>query len=338
MLTFALAWGMREKMKIALPCFLLGAWGCAPRPLPSMATAVLPAAQAVQSKNGRLLPFAPSLRVEVHGPSQSPYVAESFGALTRTVVLSVTNDSDERKPLPRLWAHYTALREGIPFRCSPSQAGIVKGSEPSALEPHQTFSIERELACLTPLPGAYQVEVRVSAGKEPAAFEDAERVGSFVLRVLDSPAAPRPIAALSGVFVGMGGARVTRPLSRAGWQAGDYRVLVIVVNAGRRAQPLGRITLSFETTKQGAGLPCAGESEPLKLPAELAPGAVEFLRIPVTCAPSEPGKYEIAGRLLLESGFAASVGSIHVEVSENPMLFSPEPWPYFGQGAGAPRR
>ena len=108
-------------------------------------------------------------------------------------------------------------------------------------------------------------------------------------------------------------------------------MLVVVVNAGQVPVRVGSARLAFLTYKDASPLPCSGASEPIVLPETLAPGAMELVRAPVACAPSNEGRYEIVGRLALEGEESIEVGRIVVRVTRDPRLFAPEPWPSWGE-------
>jgi hypothetical protein len=64
----------------------------------------------------------------------------------------------------------------------------------------------------------------------------------------------------------------------------------------------------------------------LAFPEQVEAGSVHVLQAPVTCAPSEEGRYELVGRLSLDAvGTEFEIGRVPLAVSHNPLPFVPEP-------------
>jgi hypothetical protein len=121
---------------------------------------------------------------------------------------------------------------------------------------------------------------------------------------------------------------VTRPLSPEAWARGDYHVILAVTNAGPTPVAVGRGHLAFAVNKRGSALACSGASEPVVFPPSLMPGATATSTVPLACALSAEGTYEIGGRLELEgSPEEIDVGRFGLEVTRDPFRFVPMPWP-----------
>jgi hypothetical protein len=218
---------------------------------------------------------------------------------------------------------FTAMRDGVSFECKEHVGGSALPHEPAWLVPGQSFAFERDLDCTMPLPGRYEIGVYVAL----RLADPADSVGAFALQVESRGDAPRPYPSRPALYVSMTGAHATHPLAPEAWFRGDYKVVLAVVNAGREPIRVGPARLAFLTYKKGSPLACAGQAESIALPDELASGAIHVARAPIACAPSEEGRYEVVGRFQLRDGDEIEVGRVPLNVTRDPLLFGPEPWP-----------
>jgi hypothetical protein len=173
-----------------------------------------------------------------------------------------------------------------------------------------------------PLPGRYDI---AAYGAVNDAGGRSALIGQFPLDVAYSATAPRPYPSRPGLYVAMVGEHSTRPLSPEAWARGDYHVVLAVVNGSNRPARVDSARLGLLTYRKGSSLPCSGQAESIQLPAALLPGSTSIVRLPLSCAPSEEGQYEIVGRFALGGGEDIEVGCVSLRVTLAPILFDPDP-------------
>ncbi len=273
---------------------------------------------------GRPLPSRPELYVAILGSTRAHYEPSALGLGGHPIEIRLTNVSPRSVDVGPLHAAFTATRDGVAFPCQEHVSRSVHPHEPSWLAPGQSFDFERNLDCTLPLPGAYDVRVFVRLGGGGESIES--EAGQFRLDLEGGPRAPRPYPPIEGLFVAMTGASTPTSMTPEAWAQGDYRVLIAVINGGRRAIAMGPARIAFATYRQGAKYPCAGEAEALDFGERLDPGNMHVASAPVACAPAQEGHYEIVGRFTLENGSELEVGRIALEVTRYPTRFTPDLW------------
>ena len=276
---------------------------------------------------GAPLASLPDLYVAIRGRMRVRYDPDAFGAFDRPITLRLTNSGAQRLYVEPLRVAFTASRDGVSFPCREHVLGTIRQSEPTSLEPGQSFGFERDMDCTLPLPGIYQIRAFVEVGEGPVDVRPEDAAGAFLFEVESGPHVPQSYPSREGLFVIMNGRKVTRPMPPEAWARGDYRVVLAVINGGHRPVRVGPASLSFLTYRNGSTLPCSGQAEPLGLPEQLDPGTMRVTSSPVACAPSQEGHYEIVGRFSLGDGHEVNVGRISLEVTRNPARFTPELWP-----------
>jgi len=116
-------------------------------------------------------------------------------------------------------------------------------------------------------------------------------------------------------------------VSRAVGAIEPSHLAVALVNGSGRPILVGPSRISLLIFKQGAALPCTGRQQRLDEPDTLASGAVHVVRVPVTCAPTEEGRYEIVGHLAIGDAAEVEIGRVGLLVTHGPdFLFAPD-WP-----------
>jgi hypothetical protein len=314
------------------PLLLFAILGCAPRTQPSIAPHLPPTPLPPSPPlEGIPLSSDPDIRAVLKAPSHAQ-LGEALGVGGHSVSVQLTNAGTRSADISRFRVAFTASRDSVPFPCNQHVGDSVK-VRPASLGPGQSFVFERDLDCTMPLPGRYDVSVYVVVRDLAGARGDL--AGQFAFDVLESPKEPLPYLPRPGLYVRMTGARWSRPLSADAWARGDYHVVLSLVNGSGRPVLVGPGQLSFTTYKEGSSLPCSGQAESIVLPDALAPGAVQVLQAPVTCAPSTEGQYEIVGRLALGADESVEVGRVALKVTRNPVHFAPDPWLPVGGRAGS---
>lgn len=255
----------------------------------------------------------PEIVVALRGPTgELRYDPESFGPSGPIIGVTLTNRGASAVELAPLVISLTATRESVSFPCRPSTA--IQEREPSSLAPGASFTFDRELSCTLAVPGHYSIDVAIGG----------ERAGTLDVNVAESPRAPRAMKDRPGLFVGMSGSAVTRPLPPEAWARGDYQVVIGFINASQKTIPIEPAKIAFLTYRQGATLSCSGQTNDLALPTALAPGEVHIVKSPVACAPAEVGVYEVVGNLEMRGSAKLEIGRVRIDVTRDPLLFSPE--------------
>ncbi|HEY8090759.1 MAG TPA: hypothetical protein VIF09_23015 [Polyangiaceae bacterium] len=261
-----------------------------------------------------------TLRASLHGPARLDYEPRSLGVAGQFVSIRVENTGAGTVPIPHLHASFAATREDVAFPCNVHVAGAQGAIEPPRLDPGQSFTFERLLDCAMTLPGRYDVRVWMHVDREKENLGDAgvgAFVGSLAIEVMANAGnAPHALPAHPGLYALMTGAPTAPPMTADAWARGDYQVVVALVNGGREPVPVGPARVSLLVFKQGAGLPCAGQ-EDLQQPASLAPGRAHVVRVPVTCAPTREGHYELVGRLSLGGEAQTEIGRVGLLVTQD---------------------
>lgn len=265
-------------------------------------------------------PPSGGLTFQVRGPENAPYDARSLGPSGRFVEIRARNEGERAIAVSGLAVTFSATRAGVVFPCALRSPSVLAQRLPASLAPGASLEIDRELGCTMPLPGAYQVQVFVRTDAAPKP----RLVGTFALELMPGANMPRPLG-VPGLFGLVTGGRSTPPLTPGAWSEGDYHVVLALINASTRAIRLGPATLSFVVYKKGSPYPCTSEAKPLSLPDELASGEVYTAQLPISCAPSEEGQYEVSGRFSMNGAEEIEIGRLGLNVTSNPLLYTPLP-------------
>jgi hypothetical protein len=275
----------------------------------------------------RVLQHEPDMQVSMTVPALVPYKAAVFGVSGQLVSVKLTNTSKELRSFEGLRLSFAAMRNGVTFPCllrPNSSASAPTSREPTSLPPQGTFYFERAFECTLPLPGQYTVHAYVALRPQNSQGDFA---GSFLVTVGDSQFAPRPYRVKPGLYVAMTGANIVAPMPEDAWARGDYHAVVALVNGSKDPIELGPGSMAFRTYRNNSKLPCAGQKARLALPETLAPGSLHIVYVPLACAPSLEGRYEIIGRFALDTNSeTVEVGHFALDVTSDPRRFSPAPW------------
>lgn len=288
-----------------LVALLLSA-SCVEQPPVVVSTRVTTTAAVVEK------PSPPPLRITVHAPKETPYRAEILGGKPQNVEIVLANDGDEPQDISNLKIAFAARHGATPFRCDVAEA--VPPREPSAIPPHETVALQRQL-CALPVPGHYVVDVETT-------IDGATRVASFDYEVhAGEKNVPRVLPHYPQVFAALGGDLAGVRYTRREWESGAYHVILRVTNASTLPEALGHMNMEFRVTKDRHPLACT-DTKAIDLPSRLLPGESALVKIPVTCLVDVKGGYDIHA-VLDETELA----EIHVEVTSDPLLFLPI-WPW----------
>jgi hypothetical protein len=260
------------------------------------------------------------LRIELRAPGTVPYKVSVLGPGDVHVALHVTNVTAEARALEGLTVALTATREGVDFPCRVARSG--EGREPRVLAAGASYTFERDLSCMLPIQGLYAVSVYAALGRAPTPGAEADRVGSFPLRIdATQDNAPREVPGFPGLFAVMSGNPFARPLPRGAWEPGAYRVVVAFVNGARQGYEALEARIVFRVYKVGEPIPCQESPVALRLPPRLEPGGVHLERVPVTCVIHAVGDYDVVGEVAVDHGTAPlELGRFRIHVTDEPTL------------------
>jgi hypothetical protein len=264
-------------------------------------------------------PAPAGLRVQILLPERADYVASSLGAKQPRVLIRIGNGGATSARVAPLVATFEAKRDGVSLRCAEHADPPIGVREAGELAPGQETSVARELDCAMPLPGTYEITatVRVGSGEQTWTSRRA-------LTIAATGPVPRVVPG-TALHVLITGPRATRAMPPDAWARPENAAVVAFINGGPTPLALGQVKLGFSVFKRGTDIPCAGQTEPVALPAALPGFGIVVARAPITCAPSEQGDYLIVGRLQTEQHpEEVDIGRFALRVTQNPLLFAPE--------------
>ena len=260
--------------------------------------------------------------VSVRMPDAARYTASILRAERPPIRVRVVNRGNTPLDVSSLRVHLAAEREGTAYRCA-DDAGPARGArEPRVLRPHDDHEFERAVDCVLPLAGVYTIRVAVSFGD--AAWRQPREVQTSRLAVRSTAAlAPRPIGdtPLRAVIS-------ASPMVANAQAKGSGRILIAVVNTGASAVPVPTLRVRALVRRSGTGPACEGESIPVRVPAFLNAGEAHHEPIELSCiALGAPGTYAIEVRLLVDGAEELGLGTVRVDVTNDPSLVTPRAVP-----------
>ena len=102
-----------------------------------------------------------------------------------------------------------------------------------------------------------------------------------------------------GLFALAGGGALTLPVPEGEPEDRSYKIAIVFSNATRHDLEVPPVRASLLVYRVGEETPCTGEAIVRSLPS-LASGALNVLRIPVTCVRDKPGDYVIVARVAFD--------------------------------------
>lgn len=195
--------------------------------------------------------------------------------------LSLANASNAPVPLGTRQLEFLARGVYATYPCEVRAPDVDRW--PAVLEPGAVANVERTLACDTPLPGAYEIEVRwaQTPATEPA-------LATAALQIEPGPAPPVPLSTRPALRAVASGTRELEP-SRA---AGRVRIVLGMANASAHAVPLPSLVIETSLHLRGSALACKERRE-VALTGELESGRQHVLWMPLSCALPTEGVWEV---------------------------------------------
>ena len=125
------------------------------------------------------------LRVVITPPRSAPYEVTTFGPAARSVDIRLVNEGKSPVDIAGFGAVFTAKRNDVEYQCRARDREVVEEHQPSSLSPGESRSFDRDINCLMPMPGRYEIGVYLTfdEGSSIAAADFAE---SFAFDVLQN--------------------------------------------------------------------------------------------------------------------------------------------------------
>jgi hypothetical protein len=228
----------------------------------------------------------PTIMVRVTDPPSIPFEATALGRATHPIRLVISSSSPTPLSLDPLAFRFKPMRDGVMFSCDEPSAKDDRW--PAMLEPGTNFTLTREVACETPLPGRYDVELRARPRGGP---DSAERTyGSFGMVI--EPGANPPVrlpweAALHGA------ASATKEM-RPSADPNKARVVVALINGTRAAITVAPVRATLRVARRGSTVaPCPERNVDLAFTGSLGPGRSQSLATPLGCKLDAEAVYDI---------------------------------------------
>ena len=258
-----------------------------------------------------------TLTVRVVDPPSLTYEATALGRATHTLRLVLTNTGTRSAQLEPLAFRFRPLREGVLFSCDEPQIGDDRW--PATLEAGASFTLTREVACDTALPGRYDVEMRARPRGGP---ESAERTyGSFVLRIEPGANPPVHVPWDASLQVAASGTKELRPTK----DPKAVRIVLAMINGTRAPLTLAPVHASFRVTRRGSTVPpCPERGVDLAFTGALMPGRSQTLATPLGCELFAEAIYDVDIAIANAAGTKVHVATHAVRVG---ILPPPPPRP-----------
>lgn len=272
------------------PCNAWCRTGMRPPPTPPRATFAIIALAAAVAVNAPLHAHAEgstaTINVRVSAPPSLPFEATALGRATHPIRLVISSSSTTALSLDPLMFRFRPVRDGVQFSCDDPQTNDERW--PAMLEPGGSFVLKRAVACETPLPGRYDVEIR---GRPRGGPDSAERTyGSFALIIEPGANAPVKLPWELSLHGAASGTKEMRPST----DPNAARVVVALINGTRAAIKVAPVRATMRVTRRGSTVPtCRERSVDLAFSGSLEPGRKQSVATPLGCVLEAESLYDI---------------------------------------------
>jgi hypothetical protein len=267
-------------------------------------------------------PYAanPSLRVSVIAPPTSgPLRGEAGGYKLK---LKLTNTGSKPISTAGLNLLHAARRGGVDFVCNPELGALKAPDEPTEIAAGKTIMLERDLPCVLPVSGKYEVRTYLRLNANPGQKPEAkELVATYPVEVGALPTAVEyPYPSLPGLIVVITSSAQARPLTLEEAKKGLYNAAIEVTNTSAAPVELKDPRVVFSATRGGQPVKCSPEMAKTVLqgPRMLEPGRTHRFTAPVQCDLTAEGQYDVNGFVSfgnLVKGGDSSTGKLIILVS-----------------------
>jgi hypothetical protein len=237
----------------------------------------------------------PTITVRVNDPPAVPFEATALGRATHPIRLVISSSSPTAIAVDPLAFRFKPMRDGVLFSCDDPQTRDDRW--PSTIDPGTSFTLTREVACDTPLPGRYDVEMRA---RPRGGADSTERTyGSFGLVIEPGPNPPVKLPWEGALH---GAASATKEM-RPSTDPNKARVVVALINGTRAAVTLTAVRAITRVTRRGSTVPpCPERSVDLAFSGSLGPGRTQSLATPLNCKLDAEAVYDVDVAIANPSG------------------------------------
>lgn len=238
----------------------------------------------------------PPLSVRIVDPPPVAFESTALGHARHRVRITLANASSRPVALGVQSFRFLATKDGVTYDCADTDAAVVR--LPLALDPGAAVTVERAVACETPMPGRYDVEVRAhprdGSGSETT-------LGSFVLMIEAGPNAPVRVPWDPRLAAAATATHEIRPTL----DPTAVRVIVAMINTTHGDVPLAPAKVLLHVMRrESTAPPCPDRTIDLAFAGTLGVGKSAELTSPVACDFSREGVYDLDVTVLSPSGRA----------------------------------
>ncbi len=254
---------------------------------------------------------ASTLAVRIAAPPTVAFDATALGRATHPFRLVLTNPGKQRIELAPLAFRLRPMRDGVTFSCDEPQARDDRW--PQTLDPGASFAVAREVACDTPLPGRYDVEVR---GRPRGAPDSAERTyGSFAMQIDPGANPPVRVPWQNSLHAAAAGTNEMRPSK----DPKAARIVVGLINATRTPITLAPVRAQLHVVRRGSTAPpCVDHAVELAFNGSLEPGHVQSLATPLGCTLDADAVYDVDVSIENQAGARVKLATHSIRVGVLP--------------------
>jgi hypothetical protein len=255
------------------------------------------------------------LVVHVTEPAPVSLDETALGRATHSLRVVLTNTGARAMHVEPLALRFRPVRGGVAFSCDEPES--LDDPWPRTLDAGASFALARDVACETPLPGRYEVDVR---GRPRGAPDSAERsYGSFSMQI--APGANPPVRL--PWRPSLHGAGSTTKDMRPSNDPKQARFAVGLINGTRAPVPLSPVHATVRVARRGSHVAtCAEHGVDLAFTGSLVAGHSQSLSAPLGCVLSAAADYDVDVSLADASGAKVHLGTYVIRVG---FFTSPRP-------------
>ncbi|MDB4943689.1 MAG: hypothetical protein JWP97_3223 [Labilithrix sp.] len=226
------------------------------------------------------------LTFRIADPAPRGFDATALGRATHQFRVTMANPTKAALEVKPLVVRFVPTRDGTSFACD--EPHVKDDRWPASLEAGGSFTFLREVACETPLPGRYLVEMRGRPRGAPAGEE--RSLGAFPVQIDPGPNPPVHLPWDASLFGAAAGTKDMRPAR--GPDAA--RLVIAMINGGKKDLVLGPVRVALRVTRRGYATPvCPERTVDLAFAGTLAPGRVQSRGLPLGCDIPAEAQYDV---------------------------------------------
>lgn len=252
-----------------------------------------------------------TLVVRVSDPPTIALETTALGRATHSLRLVLTNSGTKTVQLEPLAFRFRPMRDGVAFSCDDPQGKDDRW--PSTLDGHASFTLTRDVACETPMPGRYDVEMR---GRPRGGSDATERTyGSFAIQIEPGSNPPVRLPWDASLYAAASGTKEMRPTK----DPNKARIVVALINPTRAPVALTAVHAVMRVTRRGSTVaPCGVRNVDLAFNGSLAPGRSQTMASPLGCDLSAEAVYDVDLAVTSPSGASVHLATHSIRVGVLP--------------------